>query len=390
MEKLEIINSIELFFKADLEIQKQFEFAISNRSRETELEKCNEKIARYEGYKNQPDEEILLKDTEYKYLSPKRVSERVKRITARQKEDRLDTERKLEEYKTLKTKVAAKEMAVSEFNRLVLEVSNSTLMLWLEQECNLSLMVTKILKKKILFFVPNDYMSEPFEINDRYHSVLLARIISKPLLNYLNVPENLPDKTTFRRAGKLAEELLELVERHKELIPSAIRGSGPHIFKTVLSQIAIDHLSQSEKTKMGLTYRDSAPFTETAMMLVQPRESLKEIRYEEQRRLKIQLLFEDMGIRYIDTFALHNTKKGRPHAELLLDLIPRSCLELDDMPDTRTLQRWLSNLDGYGTTRSTQSPKGHRPFSRDGKAATHVPGSVIYIGRWIDKPNLKD
>jgi len=238
--------------------------------------------------------------------------------------------------------------------------------------------------------VPPGYFNDQFDIDNNYHAVLLTRIISKPLLNYLKVPKNLPDKATFNRAGKLAEELLELIEKHEGLIPSSIGGRGPYTFKTVLSQIAIDHLSQSEKTQMRLTYRDSAPFTETAMMLIQPRESLKEIRYEEQRRLKVKLLFEDMGIRYIDTFALHNTQKGRPHAEILLDLIPHSCLELDDMPDTRTLQRWLSKLDGYGETRPTSSLKLHRPFSRDGKPATRVNGSVPYIRRLTDKPNIKD
>ena len=157
----------------------------------------------------------------------------------------------------------------------------------------------------------------------------------------------------------------------------------------MLSQIAIDHLSQAKETKMVLIGKDNPRFREPAMAFVRPLEALKEIRYKEQRRLKVQLLFEDMGIRYINAFALHNNTKGRPHSEIILGLIPPSCLELDDMPDIRTVQRWLSALDGYGVVNRTTSPSIGRPFTRNGKVDTRGSG-VPYVRRFISKPDLKD
>ena len=393
MEKAAIIDSIELFLKTDSEIEKWFELAINNSAREDKIDDLKESIARREKYTETLCEETELNTRQVKYFkrfSPKKAKDYIERRELERKENRLEVARNLALDKALEANIANKNLAIAEFNRLVREASNSSLLLWLEQECNLSMIVTKLLKKKIQYYMPPNFMSEQFEYDSGYLALLLARIISKPLLNYLNVPENLPDKATFNRAGKLAKELLELVEKHKELVPSTIGGSGPGLFKSVLSQIAIDHLSQAKETKMVLISEDNPRFKEPAMAFVRPLESLKEIRYKEQRRLKVQLLFEDMGIRYINTFALHKNTKGRPHSEIILDLIPPSCSELDDMPDIRTVQRWLSALDGYGATTSTRSPSLSRPFTRNGKVNTHSSGSVSYVRRFIDKPNLKD
>ena len=393
MEKAAIIDSIELFLKTDSEIEKWFELAINNSAREDKIDDLKESIARREKYTETLCEETELNTRQVKYfkrLSPKKAKDYIERRELERKENRLEVARNLALDKALEANIANKNLAIAEFNRLVREASNSSLLLWLEQECNLSMIVTKLLKKKIQYYMPPNFMSEQFEYDSGYLALLLARIISKPLLNYLNVPENLPDKATFNRAGKLAKELLELVEKHKELVPSTIGGRGPDLFKSVLSQIAIDHLSQAKETKMVLISEDNPRFKEPAMAFVRPLEALKEIRYKEQRRLKVQLLFEDMGIRYINTFALHKNTKGRPHSEIILDLIPPSCSELDDMPDIRTVQRWLSALDGYGATTSTRSPSLSRPFTRNGKVNTHSSGSVSYVRRFIDKPNLKD
>ena len=386
MKKEKVSALIEGFLKQNAELESSFTLAISYKNRNKKVEKIKLKISKL----NQNSE-----PTPSDVFTPHHIEMMpfAKRWEWQEKEfndPNYSEEGNLNSFHNELIRLSGKEASIAQFNKLLKKITSSLFIEWLEQECNLSLIITKLLKKNVPYYMPPDFMSDQFGIDNDYYAVLLARIISKPLLNYLNVPENLPDKATFNRAGKLAKELLELVEKHKELVPSTIGGSGPGLFKSVLSQIAIDHLSQAKETKMVLIGEDNPRFKEPAMAFVRPLEALKEIRYKEQRRLKVQLLFEDMGIRYINTFALHKNTKGRPHSEIILDLIPPSCSELDDMPDIRTVQRWLSALDGYGATTSTRSPSLSRPFTRNGKVNTHSSGSVSYVRRFIDKPNLKD
>jgi hypothetical protein len=387
MDKNTIIHSIEQFHKTDCEIEKLFELSINSDAREEKIDDCKASIARREESIGELYKKKELGARQFKHYTPSKAKAVIEKMERSAKETRLELARKIALDKTLVAKIASKDLAIEEFNRLVRVASNSSLLEWLEKECNLSMIVTKLSKKNISYYMPSNFMNAQFDIDKGYLTLLLARIISTPILNYLNIPEKLPDKATFNRAGKLATELLELVEKHESLTPlTMVDSRGYNRAKSVLSQIAIDHLSQPQETRMI----DRPQFKETVMAFVRPLESLKEIRYEEQRRLKTQLLFEDMGVRYINTFALDNNTKGRPHSEIISALIPHSFLGLNDMPDIRTVQRWLSSLDGYGTAKTTRSPDLHRPFTRNGKPYGHGHNRVKYVRRLIDKPNLKD
>ena len=378
MKKTEIIDSIELFLKADSEIEKWLELASIDSEREKKFEYNARHISLMKKIVEQKESDIVNSINNHRSIEG-------------QNRRYIENKNELALEKALKPKVASKDAAIAEFNKLIRQISSSPFIVLLEQECNLGSIVAKLKNKKLKRYMSPEYMEDQFEIDKSYQALLLARIVSRPLLNYLNVPECLPDRATFNRAGKLSTELLELIEKHKELIPSAIGGNGPNIFKNVLSKIALDHLSPPKETEFVLVGKDNPRYQEPAKARVRPLESLKEIKYEEQRRLSVQLLFQDIGIRYINTFSLKNNTKGRPHAEIIFDLIPHACIDADKMPDIRTVQRWLKALDGFGTTLPTRSLLESRPYTRsNGIANNHRDSGVRYIRRFIKKPNLKD
>ena len=376
MEANAVIASIEAFLKTDSEIKKSFEFAINNDHREETLDKCKDQIARlkkWEEGKELPDvREFMLADSkQYNHFSPERLKRHIESRKRWAENVRLEKANDLARANALKGKIANKEIAIVEFNRLVQEVSNSALLIWLKQECNLSRVLKEIMRKKIPSYMPIKYMDEPFEINDSYYLVLLVRIIANPIFNYLSVPKDLPNRATFQRAEKLAVELLHLINEHKSLTPFNDRKLIN--LKKMLLEVGNDYLSQPRKSEKTIRVMDKGTVVKkTESVIIQPRESLTQIRYEELRKTKLRLLIEDIGINYIDTFSLLNTKKGRPHAELILDIIPHSCLEEENIPDVRTVQRWLKNLDGFGRTELTYSNQ----------------RSVPLIYRFINDPKL--
>jgi hypothetical protein len=397
MEKNAIIDSIELFLKTDAEIKKLFQFAINDRARETKNGDLKASITWREQYKETLCEEIELSPRQVKHFSPKKAKEYIERGKVERKERSLEKAKELALDKALEANIANKNLAIAEFNRLVREASNSPLLVWLAKDCLYETITTKLERKKVKRYMPYEYMENPFTINDEYSLILLARIIANPLLNYLTIPDKLPDKATFQRAGKLSEELLNLIEKHQVLTP--FNDNILHTFKTVLSQIGVDHLSQTNPQDVTYWAWDKGRglhYEKTAEAYVRPVESLKEIKYEELRKHKTRLLIEDMGIRYINTFYLGDTSKGRPHPETILNLVPQECVPIDEMPDIRSVQRWLKDLDGYGITNSISTPlNAHRPFTststRKGQEVPrHVHINTRYIRRFVNKPNIDD
>ena len=57
-------------------------------------------------------------------------------------------------------RLSGKEASIAHFNKLLEKMTSSPFVEWLEQECNLSLIASKVLKKKIPYYMPQDYMDD--------------------------------------------------------------------------------------------------------------------------------------------------------------------------------------------------------------------------------------
>jgi hypothetical protein len=376
MEAAKIIDLIERFFNQDNDIQNLFDYAVDDNRRYRGLQSLERKISRLKECDELGIGDIFVPNSIGSRDGFSYQHDKIKDPT-------YTAQVNIDLFNDSLSKIISKEAAISEFNKLISELLKSPFLVWLEQECSLSLVINKLKKKNLAVYMPYHYRSAPFKISDSYLTVLLARVISKPLFNYLNVPKKLPSRATFQKVGRLAEGLLSLVDEYKELMPW--KEGDVRRFKTMLSQIGIDHITKTKPHEFTVPARNkSSLFQRTEKVFIRPRESLKEIRYEELKKHKLKLLIEDMGIIYIDTFSLHSTTKGRPHSEIILDLIPQSCVPLDEMPDDRTVQRWLKNLDGHGATVTERSAYPHRPFLGDGNTFRQL--TIPYVRRLITKP----
>ena len=192
-------------------------------------------------------------------------------------------------------------------------------------------------KRNTTLYVRDAHALQDAEINTlEYTKFSLALTIAEPLLNYLNIPERLPELKQLERASILANELSLIIKDY------------PEVAKCEYGSLCYQNLTESLLKMSNFTKKDMELKKHNKGKWFRPKSALSEIKTKEQSKKAIQYFFEDIGIEYIKNFALDHTKKGRPSADIILNLIPSFIFSIDNEPDLRTIQRWLSSLDGDG------------------------------------------